>query len=362
MGAPPSTEDDERTVESARPIASVVIPSHGGAHRLPRVLDALAVQDLTDAWEVVLVLDGVIDHSPALAEQYRGRLPLRLLRHDVAEGVASALTTGFNAARGRYLIRVDDDLDPPSHFVADHLRAHAGRADRVVLALTRDVFPETPYAQAYGRPANAAALAAAYAQRPDARWQHLAASFSLHRDAWRRSGGFDQNFAYGEDGEFGYRLFRLGLTFVIDPRLEVAHTGPATSAAVRVPRAFVSGASRRAFSRAHPEAVRPTALASGAKAAVWTGLVAALASVVRSPAAFRRVGVVVDLALPRLPSGLGRRLTALAVEAAARSGERHGREDLHVYRQQKDAELAAERGGPTGPAATRPSGHDQSKG
>lgn len=108
--------------------------------------------------------------------------------------------------------------------------------------------------------------------------------------------------------------------------------------------------------------MRPTALASGAKAAVWTGLVAALASVVRSPAAFRRVGVVVDLALPRLPSGLGRRLTALAVEAAARSGERHGREDLHVYRQQKDAELAAERGGPTGPAATRPSGHDQSKG
>ena len=39
---------------------SVVIPSRGGAERLPRILAALVAQQGSD-WEAVVVLDGDID-------------------------------------------------------------------------------------------------------------------------------------------------------------------------------------------------------------------------------------------------------------------------------------------------------------
>lgn len=83
--------------------------------------------------------------------------PFASSRPPDAQGVAAALTSGFSTARGQYLIRCDDDLDVGPGVIAGHLAAHGGRTDRVAM-LTRDVFPETLYADAYGRPASARAL------------------------------------------------------------------------------------------------------------------------------------------------------------------------------------------------------------
>lgn len=182
---------------------SVVVPSHRGAHRLPALLEALAVQDLNGGWEVVVVVDGRADDTLALLVDWSGRLPLRVLVNDEAQGAAAALTRGFQASLGEYLVRCDDDLTVPPDLLSRHVAAHAGRTDRAVLSLTRDVFPDTPYARAYGRPANERALDAYYAEPPETRWMHLAACHSLHRRAWEASGGFDPGFAYGEDFELG---------------------------------------------------------------------------------------------------------------------------------------------------------------
>ena len=48
---------------------SVVIPSRGGAQRLPRILDALVAQQ-GSVWEAVVVLDGDIDDSAAVVARY----------------------------------------------------------------------------------------------------------------------------------------------------------------------------------------------------------------------------------------------------------------------------------------------------
>ena len=40
------------------PAASVVVPTHRGAHRLGALLAALEMQDLAEPWEVVVVVDG----------------------------------------------------------------------------------------------------------------------------------------------------------------------------------------------------------------------------------------------------------------------------------------------------------------
>ncbi len=56
----------------------------------------------------------------------------------------------------------------------------------------------------------------------------------------------------------------------------------------------------------------------------------------------RRAGAALDRLLPLVPRAVGGRLTALAVEAAARAGRAHGRTDHRDYRSQKDTELAGE--------------------
>ncbi len=66
--------------------ASVIVPSHRRAHRLPTLLEALAHQDHPGPWEVVVVLDGVLDDSPEVLEAWQDRLPLRVLRSEQPRG------------------------------------------------------------------------------------------------------------------------------------------------------------------------------------------------------------------------------------------------------------------------------------
>lgn len=324
-------------------LASVIVPTFRGAHRLPHLLAQLERQVVAGAWELVVVVDGSSDGTPQLLEAWRHRLPLTVIANPQAQGVAAALTRGFTAARGEYLIRCDDDLDVRPSFVSDHLAVQAGADDVVALALTRDLFPRTtPYTRAYGEPANLHHLAACYAEPDRLKWVHLAACFSLHRRLWEASGGFDPRFAYGEDSEFGYRLWTSGARFLIDRALEVGHRGPATSAATRVPRAYVSGASRRLFNAVHPDAPRPDGGRRGLRSRAWNALVKTVSITVRRRASYAALGRAADRVLAVTPPVWGGRLVALLVEAAGRSGLHHGSADLHSYRGQKDVEMDRE--------------------
>jgi hypothetical protein len=226
--------------------------------------------------------------------------------------------------------------------VARHLAHHAGRDDLGVVGATRDVFPDSAYARAYGRPANERSLASAYARPADQRWVSWAAHNSLTRGTWDRSGGFDPQFVYGQDSELGYRLHRLGIEIVVDPNLEIEHRGPALDVATRAPRAFVSGASRRLADHVHPELVRPQARATGWRARTWTVLVTALSRLVRRREGYAGLGRRVDALLPHVPPAVGGRLAAFLVEAAGASGARYGGLDLRIFKPQKAAELDRE--------------------
>lgn len=326
------------------PVASVIVPSHRGAHRLPVLLDALAAQDLTEPWELVVVLDGIHDDSPQILARYEGAIDLRWIQSPPPHGAVAALNAGYEAARGRVLIRCDDDLTPGPSMVRRHVEHHRDRDDLGVIGATRDVFPDTPYARAYGRPANARSLTAIGERSEGDRHLHWAAHNSVTRTTWDHAGGFDPRFVYGEDYELGVRLGRAGVTFVLDPALELEHRGPSTTAATRVPRAFVSGASRRLVEQVHGADALPAGPGRprGWRARLWAGAVTAIARSTRTREGFARLGRVADAALPRLPLGVGGRAVALLVEAAGRSGRLHGAADLSVYKGQKAAELSRE--------------------
>ncbi len=327
------------------PVASVLVPTFSGAHRLPALLDALVEQDFAHPWEVVVALDGVHDETPEVLEEYAARLPLRTVVSVAPRGLCATLNAAYAAARGQVLIRCDDDLTPDFDMVRRHVAWHESSTRPVgVVGLTRDLFHDTPYARSYGRPANERHLAAAYAREPGRRWVHWAAHNSVTRESFERVGGFDARFRYREDGDLGLRLHRSGVSIVIDPALEIGHRGPATSARTRASRAFVSGSSRRLFEAVHPESAQPVTAPGGLRARAWNAATAALGALVTTPAGFGRVGAVAD----ELPEWFVDRarggLIALAVEAADRSGYRHGRDDADEFSSQKRLEVATERG------------------
>ncbi len=322
--------------------ASVVVPTHRGAHRLPQLLDAMSAQDFDGEWELVIVVDGVVDDSLAILEA-EDRVPLRLIVHPESQGVVAALNDAFAKALGDVLIRCDDDLTPAPDYVRLHVAHHEGRTDVGVIGPTRDVFPDTPYARAYGRAATERSLAAAYARPADLAWIGWAANNSIRREAWAKSGGFDPRFVYGQDSELGYRLVHdCGVTIVVDRALQVNHRGPSTSATTRIPRAFVSGASKRLFNEVHRQATPPATPANGFVDRVWRAMVAMLSRMLVTKAGYEKLGRLIDHVLKVVPTAVGARLVALGVESAGASGMRNGADDLATYKGQKQVEIASE--------------------
>lgn len=90
---------------------SVVVPTHGGAERLPRLLDSFDSQTLDRAsWEVVFVCNGADDGSSQLLKQWSGRTDVssRVLFTPEA-GAGLARNIGVASARGDIITFVDDD-------------------------------------------------------------------------------------------------------------------------------------------------------------------------------------------------------------------------------------------------------------
>jgi len=305
------------------PLVSIVIPSFGGAERLPQVIGALASQQTSLAWEAVVVLDGTPDRSREVLDGLDAPF-LRVLDLPENRGRAAALNAGCHAATGELLIRCDDDLVPRPDFVEGHARWHQEQERRGVIGLCLNALPPTPYAEVWGWGADETQRRAAYAGHPGARWRLWAGNCSVRRTLHEEIGGYDESFrAYGwEDVEYGYRLHLAGAAFVLDPALETPHRVAAITTAIRCERAFRSGQARARFARKHQVDPVVSLPDPTIRQLVWHGLVGA-ASLGTTANQYRRGGDVVDGLLSYLPRNAGRRLVGLSIEAAAAAGFRH---------------------------------------
>ena len=305
---------------------SVVVPTRGGARRLPVLLEALAAQDVAEEWELVVVLDGLVDDTRAVLDTFASRLPMRVVELTASHGVGGALAAGYDAARGAIVMRCDDDLTPSPSLLRDHLARHRTRPASApplgLVSMTRDLLDDTRYARAYGRPTNERLLGEAYARPASERWRHWAACNSVPRTAYVEAGGFDPTMTFREDSELGFRLARSGVDIVIDPDLEVEHRGAPRDTASRAARAFTSGASTAAFDERHP-GHHGAARADGA----WERAVRLAAARVATRTDAEALGRVVDRLLGVLPGPVHPKLVAWAVEGAAEAGRRAGSAD-----------------------------------
>jgi GT2 family glycosyltransferase len=221
---------------------SIIIPTHNRRDAVARTLRALSLQVCSrTAFDVVVVADGCSDHTAALATG-EWPMPVRVLEQSHA-GAAAARNRGAAAATGDLLIFLDDDIEVLPGFVAAHIAAHAPEEAlaqptqvKTEPASPRTASPRQEHdsvvigylpPELQGRRDLFAVMLRAWWEAmfermrdPGHRFTYsdlLSGNFSLSRQLFERSGGFDESLRCHEDYELGYRLIAAGARFQFAP-------------------------------------------------------------------------------------------------------------------------------------------------
>ena len=88
---------------------SIIVPVYNTAEYLPKCLDSVICPGI-DGYEIIIVNDGSIDSSEAVAKSYVNQHP-ELIRLITTEngGLGQARNTGIENAHGEYLLFLDSD-------------------------------------------------------------------------------------------------------------------------------------------------------------------------------------------------------------------------------------------------------------
>ncbi|MGA4670211.1 glycosyltransferase family 2 protein [Propionibacteriaceae bacterium Y1923] len=191
--------------------ASVIMPVRNGAEWIRGQLDALAAQDFTGTWEIVIADNGSTDSTNDIVREFARHtdVPVRIADATARAGICHARNSGALAARGKLLVFCDcDDLASPGWLGA----AVAASADgQVIAGLNREL--QQPVQDPEAPKINPGGLIRG--------WQaflFIGCNFAVDRDAYFAVGGFDESLPpYGcDDSEFALRANEAGLTFVGD--------------------------------------------------------------------------------------------------------------------------------------------------
>ncbi|GLW05126.1 hypothetical protein Misp01_02560 [Microtetraspora sp. NBRC 13810] len=223
---------------------SVIIPAHGGQHRLDLTLAALAAQTYpVHLLEVIVVDDGT---DPPLRLPEIAPIDTRIVRADpTGWGIGHALNTGAAAADGVLIQRLDSDMITGREHIEALARWHHVTDYLVTIGFKRFVEePELTAAQVHeavtgeglGAIFDLDAALPSSTEATIAKLDGLRASrnpyhvctgptLCLHRKLFHRAGGIDPAVPRGEDTEFAYRLAAQGAVFIPDAAAQAVHLG-----------------------------------------------------------------------------------------------------------------------------------------
>ena len=206
----------EETVQNQALDLSVVIPTMNKVDLLEQTLAALVTQDpgTAQGWEIVIVNDGSTDGTADFLRKLdtsrgangEGDVPrIRSVSPEKNVGRAKARNLGAAAARGRWILFLDDDIVVPPGLLRAHLDlldANPG-CGTIGYAVTEPELIDGPHFH-YLDSRGVAKLAPGYAPGRYFVTQNAA----VPRDAFLKVGGFDEGFSgYGfEDMEVAFRL------------------------------------------------------------------------------------------------------------------------------------------------------------
>ncbi len=197
---------------------SIIIPCLNEERRLGPTLEALKQQSApAEVFEVIVVDGGSSDTTTALAHE----AGVRVVQSD--RGLGRQRNTGARNASAEWIAFIDADCTASPHWVAEALRfIAAGSADVVVgpvLVPESGVWVE----RAWGKHLEMRRRTAPKTCRI---YRFLSTqNFIVHRRAFEKVGGLDENLTSAEDNVFACRLWQEGFHLAYDENLIVWHRG-----------------------------------------------------------------------------------------------------------------------------------------
>jgi len=224
---------------SSLPRVSIIIPNWNGARHLPTCLESLRRQTFRD-FEVIVVDNGSTDGSlDLLARDYP---EVRVLALGENWGFAGACNVGIRAARGEFVILLNNDTEADPRWLEEVVavferRPEAGIvASKMLLFDQRDTFHTAgDFYRVDGIPGNRGVWEKDEGQydREEVVFSACGGSAAYRREMLDRIGLLDEDFFYScEDVDLAWRAQLAGYRCVYAPRAVVYHKLSATGGGV----------------------------------------------------------------------------------------------------------------------------------
>lgn len=216
-------------------MVSVIIPNYNGEHFLKECLEALKRQTFDDM-EVILVDNASTDDSIKLAKElYR---EIRVIELHDNTGFAYAVNRGIEAAKGEYVLLLNNDTIVFPNFVKNQYKMIKGKPDVFSCSalmiqnqnheLVDDAGDELAvlgwgFAPDRDKPVSGCGV-------PHEVFSSCAGAAIYRKAVFDEIGLFDESFfAYLEDMDVGYRARLAGYRNLYNPYAKVYHLGSASS-------------------------------------------------------------------------------------------------------------------------------------
>lgn len=193
---------------------SFIIPAFDEAGRIGDQLGALAAQITDPDVEVIVADNGSRDATARVVESWSDRMNVRVVDASARRGAAAARNVAARVAAGTLLVFVDaDDVVMPGFVDAwSALPDEIAFATGPIVLFASDARPPSdPTAAPRLLPVQMGFLPYA-----------LGANFAVRREAFERSGGFDETYPPAEDVELSWRLQLAGSRLHLVPGAVVA--------------------------------------------------------------------------------------------------------------------------------------------
>jgi succinoglycan biosynthesis protein ExoA len=204
------------------PEVSVIMPVHNEAASLDAALASVCSQVTDTSIEVIVIDDHSTDSSRSIIECWAARDEHVRLVSSPRRGIPQALNCGLEAARGRYLVRVDGhSVIPPDYVQAllDHVRSDACEgAGGQKRAVGQGSFGRA-VAAVHGSRFGIGDSKYHYSQRQEL-VDHI--PFGAYTTELARAiGGWDEELRTNEDYDFDFRYQQAGGRLLLDPAIVV---------------------------------------------------------------------------------------------------------------------------------------------
>lgn len=198
---------------------SVILPCFNGAQTIAVQLEALANQEWSEPWEVIVSNNGSTDDSMAIVERYRERLPnLRIVYAYTPpgprRGVAHSYKVGIKAATGDAFVfcEADDEVAPGwLAAMGEALKKHdfvAGAIDNAKLNEPW-LIASGPHIQATGLVKN---------PHPPYKLYAFGCNVGMKRSLYEAVGEFDESCLTGWDMDYCSRVQLAGTEIHFEPK------------------------------------------------------------------------------------------------------------------------------------------------